>query len=182
MSKQHVSHFQQLRNALTDEVILDMVSIRSYKMMENRFHSPMMAHAALRQGQTVWVTVKGDSMRPLIRFGDQVLIEPVDSPRLGDIVTFYETSTLCTHRVIGRVNKAGQLFLLTKGDFCGQRDQPIPVESIIGKVTAIQRSDRKLVIDGSFWRLLNITFLVFSLGNGIILQLKWKLSQAIASR
>ena len=151
-------------------------------MMENRIHSPMMAHAALQQGQAVWVTVKGDSMRPLIRFGDQILIEPIDSPRLGDIVTFYDTSTFCTHRVIGTVNRAGRLLCYTKGDFCGQWDLPVPVESIIGKVTAIQKSDRRFVIEGPFWRFLNLTLLVLSLGIGVILQLKWKLFQAIASR
>lgn len=143
--------------------------------------SAMMAHAAVQQGQALWVTVNGDSMRPLIVSGDRILIEPVDSPRIGDLITFYEMSTLCTHRVIGRVKKAGELLLRTKGDCCGQWDLPIPVESILGKVAVIQKGDRRLVIDGPFWRFLNLTLLVLSLGIGGILKLKWKLSQIIAS-
>ena len=145
-------------------------------------HSAMMAHAALQQGQALWVTVNGDSMRPLIISGDRLLIEPVDSPRIGDLITFYEMSTLCTHRVIGKMKQAGKLLFRTKGDYCGQWDLPIPVEAILGKVAIIQKGDRQLVLKGPLWRGLNYLFLVLSLGIGGILTLKWKISQIITSQ
>jgi len=142
----------------------------------------MMAHAALQQGQAIWVTVKGDSMRPLIASGDRLLIEPARSLRIGDLITFYEMSTLCTHRVIGKVKKAGELLFRTKGDSCGQWDLPIPVESILGKVAVIQKKGkRQLVLKGPWWRGLNYIFLVLSLGIGGILTLKWKISQITTS-
>ena len=144
--------------------------------------SAMMAHVAVRQGHGLWVTVNGDSMRPLLVSGDRIFIEPVDSPRIGDLITFYEMSTLCTHRVIGRVKKAGALLLRTKGDCCGQWDLPIPLKSILGKVAVIQKGDRRLVIQGPFWRLLNLFLLVLSLGIGGILTLKWKFSNIITSQ
>ena len=56
-----------------------------------QMRSEMMAHVATQQGYGLWVTVDGDSMRPLIVSGDRLLIEPVDSPRIGDLITFYET-------------------------------------------------------------------------------------------
>jgi signal peptidase I len=144
-------------------------------------HSAMMAQVGLQYGQTLWVTVNGDSMWPLIVPGDRLLLEPVDSLRIGDLITFYEVSTLCTHRVMGKIKKAGELLLRTKGDCCGQWDQPIPVESIVGKVVAIQKRDRLLVLKGPLWRGLNLMFLVLSVGMGGLLRLKWKFSQIIPS-
>ena len=146
-----------------------------------QMHSAMMAHATAQQGHGLWVTVNGDSMRPLIDSGDRLLIEPVDSLRMGDLITFYETSILCTHRVIGKVKKAGELWFQTKGDCCGHWDQPISPEAIVGKVVAIQKGKKCLFLKGPLWRGLNYMFLVLSLGMGGILTLKWKISQMLTS-
>ncbi len=120
-------------------------------------------------------------MKPLLVSGDRILLEPVDFPQIGDLITFYETSTLCTHRVIGKFQKAGQQLFQTKGDCCGQWDQPVSLESILGKVAVIQKGAWRFALKGPLWRGLNYFFLILSLGIGGILALKWKISQIIPS-
>jgi len=88
---------------------------------------------------------KGNSMVPFIRNGDIITISPllVRKPQFGDIVAFVHphTEQLVVHRVIGRRNGN----YLIKGDASSKsNDGLIPFDSLLGRVTTIQRNGRRI--------------------------------------
>jgi len=87
----------------------------------------------------------GCSMTPFIRDGDIISVSPPSSrlPGIGDVVAFLhpETKLLCIHRVLSRNNGA----LLIQGDNSpGNPDGMIPMEAIMGRVTRVERSGRRV--------------------------------------
>jgi len=85
-------------------------------------------------------TVHGTSMRPLLRSGQRVGIQPVppSSIRPGDIIAFQTAKQVVLHRVVSIKNDGGQLVIREKGD-----NRPlstlIRAEQVLGK--AIWMSD-----------------------------------------
>jgi len=88
----------------------------------------------------------GTSMYPLIRDGDIITISPPKGiqPVSGDILAFRhpEKGNLIIHRVIGISQGSFQ----AKGDNSLDPDGPIPVSSILGVVTRVERNGSSL-----FW-------------------------------
>jgi phage repressor protein C with HTH and peptisase S24 domain len=82
----------------------------------------------------------GHSMAPFIRDGDVVTVSPISSrpPDPGDVVAFIhpETKLLCIHRVLSGKKDA---FLLQGDNMPGKPDGVIPRESIMGRVTRVER-------------------------------------------
>jgi signal peptidase I len=87
---------------------------------------------------------KGSSMNPFIRDGDVVTVAPLRATGFcfGDIAAFAdpETERLVIHRVIG---SQGDLLLL-KGDNAPVTDGLITMGQILGRVTRIERSGRRV--------------------------------------
>jgi len=108
--------------------------------------SAELLRAVLEKGAACRFRVKGSSMRPFIREGDIVTISPDFRPRrcLGQAVAFVHTVTrkLLIHRVVA---KEGCSFVL-KGDNCAEADVPVAEESILGRVSRVERSGRWLVL------------------------------------
>ncbi len=144
------------------------------------FHTVPFAQAAVAQGRALWLTVEGDSMRPILRPGDRILIQPGSSLRPGNLITFTDGTDLCTHRLIGKAGRARKTVLFTKGDLSCRWDQPIPVEAVLGKVIAVQKGSRALSMDGSLWHFLDPILSVVSVVFGGLLYLKWKISRQTA--
>lgn len=87
----------------------------------------------------------GCSMAPFIRDGDIICVSPPSSrlPGMGDVVAFLhpETKLLCIHRVLS-CNKGA---LLIQGDNSpGKPDGMIPMEAIMGRITRVERSGRRV--------------------------------------
>jgi hypothetical protein len=87
----------------------------------------------------------GHSMSPFIRDGDVISVSPI-FPRLpepGDVVAFLhpETKLLCIHRVLSGKKDA---FLLQGDNMPGKPDGVIPREAIMGRVTRVERSGRRV--------------------------------------
>jgi signal peptidase I len=136
-----------------------------------------LVQSALAHGGTLWMTIEGDSMKPFLQRGDRILIQSrsVASLRSGDLVTFTDGATVCTHRLLGKNSTGDRTLLVTKGDLCGRWDRPVPAESILGKGIAVLKGRRMIGLDGIQGRALNLVLLFFSLLMGWVLWLKWKM-------
>jgi signal peptidase I len=101
--------------------------------------------------------ITSDSMRPLLRPGDIVIISRLNAgkmPQRGDIIMFQTNNSTggslpLTHRLIG----ASASGWLTKGDFCWFPDAPVDPSAVIGQAIAIQRGERRIDLSTPTWRL-----------------------------
>ncbi len=89
---------------------------------------------------------KGLSMHPFIRHGDVITITPLSEnlPRYGDVVAFVRPRTfaLVVHRVVGKRDGA----FLIKGDNVACFDEPVPMASILGSVTKVERGGKEVYL------------------------------------
>ncbi|HEX7973069.1 MAG TPA: S24/S26 family peptidase [Anaerolineales bacterium] len=99
-------------------------------------------------------------MLPLLRPGDEVLVQPGSPPdlRRGDLVTIdadptgnQEGRLPVTHRIVGR----GVGGWLTKGDHCRFLDPPLPEQAILGRVVALQRAGSEVDLQTRRWKAAN---------------------------
>jgi signal peptidase I len=89
-------------------------------------------------------TVDGNSMTPNLSSGSRVRLRPVDpaSLRVGDVIAFVHNRRLIAHRIVGLGRtRASRPYVLTRGDARPLIDVPVHRESIVGVVSAAQRSD-----------------------------------------
>lgn len=104
-------------------------------------------------GTQHWVPIEGQSMRPLLRAGDSVLVaHRRDGIRPGDVVVFRHKGRLVAHRVLRIADGNGGRVLITKGDSVRRSDAPVPAQEIVGRVVAIQRDGRRIRLDTVGWR------------------------------
>ena len=94
------------------------------------------------------VKSRGESMYPLIKNGDTLLIDPLKADELnpGDIA-FYRlpSGNFVAHRFI-KINSSG--LLLTNGDSLRQYDELVAEEQVFGKVIQIEHNGRALKLVG----------------------------------
>ena len=87
----------------------------------------------------------GHSMAPFIRDGDVICVSPLASraPGLGDVAAFIhpETKSLCMHRVL---SVHGDCFLIQGDNMPEKSDGLISREAIVGRVTRVERSGRRV--------------------------------------
>ena len=104
-------------------------------------------------GARHWITVEGQSMTPLLREGDAVLVSyGRDRVQRGSVVLFRHRNRLVAHRVLRIIEGDGGSILETKGDSLRTLDAPVPEESIVGRVVAIERKGRQIQLDSPRWR------------------------------
>lgn len=105
----------------------------------------------LIERETCWGRVVSDSMYPMIKRGDQVLVQRalLDKVRFGDIVVFRKNGELTTHRVLGKREISGECHFLEKGD-ASLQSSLVPAKNIIGRVSIIRNSGKTVqTISGS---------------------------------
>ncbi|MEW6323777.1 MAG: signal peptidase I [Nitrospirota bacterium] len=130
----------------------------------------------MERDETVWLTVEGRSMSPVLRSGDAVMIRccTADAVKPGDVITVADPAGLCTHRLIMITHEGGKRLLWTKGDACAHWDDPIDSEALLGKGVAMLRGGRHLSLEKG-WRALNFVMLGVSMVLGGLLWVKWTL-------
>jgi hypothetical protein len=69
----------------------------------------------------------------------------------GDIVLFARNGGLVAHRVVERVIDHGTRFWITRGDRLRDNDPPVSQEELLGRITAIQRGNHRIVPRLTFW-------------------------------
>ncbi|MCB8945027.1 MAG: hypothetical protein H6658_14850 [Ardenticatenaceae bacterium] len=112
---------------------------------------------SLHKGQHPQLTIDSPSMTPLLRPGDEIILETVtlDQLKPGDILTLTTAAYLQTHRYWGLQQVAGVSYLLTRGDRPLRFDQPWPVEHLIGRVLARRRQGHTLYLNTGWGKWLN---------------------------
>lgn len=83
-------------------------------------------------GQQAFTVISG-SMEPEIPIGSLVIVKDTDPAGIltGDIIAFYRSDTVVTHRVVENQTEEGQF--ITKGDANEQPDvNPVPYSDLIG--------------------------------------------------
>ncbi len=87
----------------------------------------------LARGGRVWRTVTSDSMAPLLRAGDRILVEPcAGRMRWGDVVVFRTPAGAMVHRVVA-MRRGRSPRIIEKGDanpFAGAVD----LDAVVGRV------------------------------------------------
>jgi signal peptidase I len=101
---------------------------------------------ALHQGRSTWFRVVSGSMRPCVRVGDAVHVQPV-SPRdlqVGDIAAFETPVGLVVHRIVHILPPEKLARFIEMGDVMLEAHE-ITEQAVAGRVSAIRRGS--LLID-----------------------------------
>ncbi len=101
---------------------------------------------AVRKGQALWFHVASGSMRPLLRIGDEVCIEPAiaEQMRVGEIAAFETAEGLIIHRIAQLRQENANLRLVEMSDVYF-RTALVEGNAVVGRVVAIRRGS--LLID-----------------------------------
>lgn len=108
-----------------------------------------MLRESLQYGASPSLTVVSNSMSPLLRRGDQVVLSSVGPRQIeaGQIITFVTADgrrLLKTHRVAGLVTDHRKSTFATFGDRSLLFDPPVAVEDVIGQVVCRRRNGHSL--------------------------------------
>jgi signal peptidase I len=108
----------------------------------------------LKKGLPIRVAVRTESMSPLVRPGDEVVVHPASPSqiRVGDIVLLDGGRDWVAHRYLGRRRQGGQSWLMTRGDRVRRLDAPVPPEALLGRITAVERAGCTIPIRRSLRR------------------------------
>lgn len=121
---------------------------------------------AVRREKTT-CTIAGNSMAPLIRDGDSLVVEHGNQGiRRGDVVLFKTPEKLYAHRVVRVKRRKGTTSFLVKGDSSAAFDGLITREHILGKVVAVTGSNGHLDFTSPFWRFANVVVSFLSYVSG----------------
>ena len=106
-------------------------------------------HAAEVSG-SLRLTVASDSMQPLLRVGDGVVVQPIDPYALqpGDVIVVQRGGEWITHRLVA-VDERGWH---THGDNTCYGDEAASAARIVGRVIAIERNNQTIDLLQSRWR------------------------------
>jgi signal peptidase I len=103
-------------------------------------------------GEQAWLPVRGGSMLPTLREGDQVLLAPgVINLEPGDILVYRRQDELVTHRLlVGHL--PGEPNFLLKGDNRLVPDPPVLSQDLLGQAIRLRRGERTMRLDTPSWR------------------------------
>ncbi|MGD2147791.1 MAG: S24/S26 family peptidase [Anaerolineae bacterium] len=101
----------------------------------------------LERGSALRFQASGDSMRPFIRSGDILVVEPAEARgvRAGDVVLVRQGERLLVHRVVAAPLDSADA-LTVKGDAHLMPDPPLRRDQVLGKVTAVQRAGTDVAV------------------------------------
>jgi signal peptidase I len=111
------------------------------------------AREAWRTGGATGVlrlTVTGDSMRPLLKAGDGVVVQPIDpyALRPGEVIVAYRRGEWITHRLVA-VDESGW-HMHGDNTHCG--DEAASAAEIVGRVIAIERGAQTIDLQLPRWQ------------------------------
>jgi hypothetical protein len=121
---------------------------------ENREELVVAALAtAQAQGREEWFKVKGRSMRPLLREGDEIQVRfcSPENLRKGDLAVFWEGKVLTAHRILDIRKTPQDHLFLEKGD-SNPQGRFIPSSRIKGVVQAVRKPWGVVGLDRPCWR------------------------------
>jgi SOS-response transcriptional repressor LexA len=92
----------------------------------------------LSRGHSVRFRATGHSMHPIIRCDDYLLVSPLKSIHIGDVVLTLAERGLTAHRVISVANGV----VITRGDNAPGEDEPLALSRVLGVVTHAERDGK----------------------------------------
>ena len=109
-------------------------------------------HADQRSG-LLRLKVTSDSMRPLLRAGDVVVVQPADPAALqaGEVVVAQHNGEWITHRLV----TADQRGFIMHGDNTRFADEAVSASQLVGRVIAIERADEIIDLQQPRWRVID---------------------------
>lgn len=123
----------------------------------------VLATNVLRNANGLRFQARGGSMAPFIRNGDILLIQPVNKVRRGDVILCHlGNGRVLAHRVVKVIRDCGQAALLIQGDALQYPDGVISLKSVLGRVAAVERGGRRIVLDAGSWRLAGLLWVILS--------------------
>lgn len=126
----------------------EITSIEDYRQIASKI-----TKAEGHVGDQIRLRVISDSMAPLLKVGDTVIVAP-NSPaalRRGDVIVIWRNEEFITHRLVTRRDD----LWYTKGDRFRHFDPPVKTAAILGKVIAVQRGDILLIFRKPRWIVTN---------------------------
>jgi signal peptidase I len=128
--------------------------------MHERESLALIKEAIAHREAELKVYAAGNSMSPLIRKGDTLVIKHVTAGALkrGDIVVFDSRGALCAHRLIMKSARGNRYILVTKSDNSFAADAPFADKKLMGKVSCIQRGREVFNLESLSWVFINCAF------------------------
>jgi signal peptidase I len=101
-------------------------------------------------GGSLRLTITSDSMRPLLRTGDVVVVQPIEPRALlpGAVIVVQRGGEWITHRLVA-VDERGWH---THGDNTRYADEAASAAEIVGRVIAIEQADQTIDLEQPQWR------------------------------
>jgi signal peptidase len=129
-----------------------------YKEKYKKIGSLELSREILRRGKNLRIPIVGESMYPIFKRGDIIIIKPVkiEDLSVGDVVLYQSGKRMVAHRLIKKCINNGKMTFVMKGDSFPDFDPPVYPEDVIGKVIAIEREERTLRLDRGLNKLMNI--------------------------
>jgi signal peptidase I len=95
------------------------------------------------------LTVASDSMRPLLRAGDGVVVQPIDPYALqpGDVIVAQRSGEWITHRLVAVDERGWHMH----GDNTRYGDEAASASEIVGRVIAIERGAHTIDLQQPRW-------------------------------
>lgn len=119
-------------------------------------------------GKRSQIRITGNSMQPLFRPGDRILIQHgSDGFRRGDVLVFRMADQIVVHRLLDIRTDQNRSYLLTKGDSVLRPDPRFSSDQVLGRVIGFSRNGRDVSVMKPFWRLIG-----WSIAGGELLGLK----------
>lgn len=91
-----------------------------------------------------WEPVRGTSMLPTLREGDEVLLETASSVSVGDVVVV--RSPVRRGTLLHRVARIEGGHVVTRGDACPFDDPPVSRSQVLYRAAAVRRGERLLTV------------------------------------
>ncbi len=120
-----------------------------------------LADEILTRGNKLLFQAPGESMRPFIMNGDILEIEPFrkESLRPGDVIFYHDKDgRAIAHRIVRKITRDNRLIFLTKGDSNTSGIERVYADQIVGRVNAIERDKKKILINQRLNRYMYIVY------------------------
>src|SRR5262252_2147971 len=103
----------------------------------------------LSRGYQVRFRAEGASMRPTIRGGEAITVEPVSEVKIGDIALYRAERGLIAHRVVGiRKGNGTAPVCFARGEAGGSTEEAVQEQQVLGRVVAVERNGRSIDLRG----------------------------------
>ncbi|MFH1622636.1 MAG: nucleotidyltransferase family protein [Candidatus Omnitrophota bacterium] len=124
--------------------------------------SSLLLKQALEGNRTMSFLVISDSMSPLIKYGDTVIVAQASKNNLSsaDIVLYQSGDKIIVHRFLYWLDEQR---LCIKADIGWKTDRPVAKENLIAKVITIERKNIKIDLRQKKWKSVNNIFNQISL-------------------